>query len=283
MKIAIGSGKGGTGKTTVSLGFALTLAEHFKNVSYVDCDVEEPNAHIFLQADDYVKTEVNVNVPEVDESKCTHCKKCSEFCAFNALAVLPSKTLVFKELCHSCLGCEIICPENAISMVPRPIGYTYSANIQNLNFVYGALNIGEAQAVPLISFVKDSTPDDSITIIDAPPGTACPFVETVKNVDYVIIVTEPTPFGLYDMKLTIEVLNTLRLPFGVVINKANIGDGKTEAFCKENEIAILMEIPHEKKIATAYSNGVSIIEAVPNLKKDFLKIFEDINERISNN
>ena len=277
MKIAIGSGKGGTGKTTLSVGLALALTESGIPVQLIDCDVEEPNDHLFLKTINESSRPVEVFVPEIDTNLCTLCGKCANFCQFNALATIPkSKILIFKEMCHGCGGCEIICPERAIKEVFREIGEIKTSQVEKLDFSYGILNIGEAMATPVIKALKDIANPTRTVIFDAPPGTACSFVETVNDSDYCILVTEPTPFGLFDLKIAVEVIKKINIPFGIVINRSDIGDNAVTNFCQNSDIPILMEIPYDKDVAIAYSNGIPITNVNKKYGDQLLKMFETL-------
>ncbi len=262
MIISVGSGKGGTGKTTVSTNLALSI----KNVQFFDCDVEEPDSNIFLKADIFEEESVNILIPEIDKKKCTFCGKCSEFCRYNALAVIKKDVLVFPELCHSCGGCELVCPSKAIKFSSRPIGKIEHGKAEGIDFYQGLLNIGEAQAIPVLKALKRKIDKDKNVILDAPPGTACPFVETVQNSDYCILVTEPTPFGLNDLKIAVDTVRLLSVPFGVIINRDGVGDNKVELYCQHEKIPILAKIPQSTEIAELYSNGNAFVKNL-NLKK----------------
>jgi len=285
MVIAVASGKGGTGKTTIAVGLALSL----ENVEFLDCDVEEPNAHIFLKPEITHTQWVNLPVPKVNEDRCTYCGKCAEVCAYNAIAVIKENVLLFPELCHGCGGCSLLCPEDAIEEVNRPIGVLEKGKSGSISFIDGKLNLGEALAVPLVRAVKRAgleidpnnrqiSSNNGVTIIDVPPGTSCPVIESVKGSDFCLLTTEPTPFGLNDLILAVEVLRKVKIPFGVLINRADVGDRKVDEYCKDEKIPILMRIPMDRDIAMAYSKGISIIEAKPAYKKDFLKLYEKIEE-----
>ncbi|HPW45974.1 MAG TPA: ATP-binding protein [bacterium] len=283
MKIVVGSGKGGTGKTTVSLGLSLSLAENKMPVQYIDCDVEEPNAHLFFKEAEFQKRDVEVLVPEIDKAQCNFCEECAKFCAYNALAIFPNTALVFNEMCHSCGGCKIVCPQGAISEVKRKIGEIHTAIANNkVQISYGKLNVGETQSPPLIRAVKKEIADKNIAIIDAPPGTACPFVETIRHGDFCLLVTEPTPFGLHDLKTAVEVVSLIGVPFGVLINRSDIGDSSVEEFCSNEKIPVLMKIPNDRNIAVAYSNGMPITEADPKYKLEFMELHRKIYERVGN-
>ncbi|MGP8320795.1 MAG: ATP-binding protein [Methanosarcinaceae archaeon] len=276
MKIAIASGKGGTGKTTLAVNLALAL----KDVQLFDCDVEEPNCHLFLDLNLEKVEDVNIPTPIIDKSKCDLCGKCSEFCRFNAIAVLPKDIMVFPALCHGCGGCTIVCPKEAISEEDRSIGVIESnkGSSSGFEFYRGLLNIGEPMASPVIAALKKHIDMGRTAIIDSPPGTACPVITSVGDVDYCILVTESTPFGLHDLLLAINVVRTLKIPFGVIINRYDIGDKKVEEYCGSQGISILMKIPHDRKIARLYSEGIPFIVRMPEWKDSFVRLFNTIRQ-----
>lgn len=276
MIISVASGKGGTGKTTVAVNLALSL----KDIQFLDCDVEEPNAHIFLKPHIEKSYPVTIPVPQVDLSKCNFCGRCAEVCAYNAIAVIKDKVLVFPELCHGCGACSYLCPQNAIKETGRQIGIVEIGNRDNLIFIHGRLNIGEAMSPPLIRAVKECIDSSRIVIIDAPPGTSCPVIESVKDSNFCLLVTEPTPFGLHDLKLAVQTLKELKIPFAVVINRSDIGDKKVDDYCKKENIPVLMKVPFNKEIAVAYSKGINIIEALPEYKEKFINLYNLIKEKI---
>ncbi|MCK5255444.1 MAG: ATP-binding protein [Deltaproteobacteria bacterium] len=276
MILSVASGKGGTGKTIISTSLALSLGE----VQFLDCDVEEPNGHIFLKPQINERLSVGIPVPEVDETKCNFCGKCAQICEFNAIVVIKKKVLFFPELCHGCGGCSYICPENAIKEVEREIGVIEKGRSGNIDFSHGILNVGEPMAPPLIKQVKGLITNNKDVIIDASPGTSCPVVETVKGSDFCLLVTEPTPFGLNDLILAVEMLKKLAIPSGVVINCADIGDDEVNKYCQSENIPILMTIPWDRKIAEAYSRGTPLIKAMPEFQNRFSQIYGEI-ERLS--
>ena len=282
MIISVASGKGGTGKTTIAVNLALSLNE---GVQFLDCDAEEPNAHIFLKPAIKETKKVFIPVPEIDEARCTYCGRCRQVCAYNALVVIPASggkkgsVLVFSNLCHGCGSCSFFCPENAIKEVDKEIGVIEIGSVGAMQFIHGRLNIGEAMAPPIIRQIKSFINPTRTVIIDAPPGTSCPVVEAVKKSDFCILVTEPTPFGLNDLILAVEVLRKLNVPFGVVINRSDLGNDKTDKYCKNQNIPVLMRIPFKKEIAMAYSKGEPIVKAFPEYKKEFAALYKGIRER----
>ena len=278
MRIAIASGKGGTGKTTVATNLAYVASFDARTVAYVDCDVEEPNGHLFLKPEITSTKPVARLVPEVDQAKCTLCGLCGRICQYSAIVLVGKKVLVYPELCHACGGCVLVCPPKAITERPREIGRLETGNAGPIQFVHGLLNIGEAMSPPLIRQVKQASPDVDVVLVDAPPGTSCPVIESVRGSDFVLLVTEPTPFGLHDLKLAVEMIRALRLSFGVVINRAGMGDHQTEAYCRANRIEIVAEIPDDRRIAEAYSRGEMICEALPEYRSLFAGLLERVTK-----
>ena len=277
MVISIASGKGGTGKTLVATSLALSLTGKGK-VQLVDCDVEEPDAHVFLKPALFQREGVFIPIPRVDEGKCTHCGKCSEVCVYNAIAVLKEKVLVFPELCHGCGACAYLCPENAISEEGREIGVVEIGRSGDVGFIHGRLSIGEPMAMPVIRKVKEYIDLQGVVIIDVSPGTSCPVVEAVKGSDFCLLVTEPTPFGLNDLVLAVETVRKLDIPCGVVINRAGIGDGKVEEYCLRESIPVLLTIPLDTEIASLYSKGIPLVEGIPEWRGGFLGLFGKVME-----
>jgi len=275
MIISIASGKGGTGKTTVATNLAVSIGS---DVQLLDCDVEEPNAHLFIKPVIELKKKVYTPVPNVDEEKCNFCKKCAEICRFKAIAVIKETVLTFPELCHSCGGCMEVCPENAITETGRELGMIEIGNRNSLSFVHGRLRVGEAMSPPLIREVRSHTRSDQLTIIDAPPGTSCPVIAAMKGADFVLMVTEPTPFGLHDLKLAVEAVKLLEIPRGLVINRSDIGNDDVRTYAKMENLPILMEIPFDRRIAEVYSRGRLIVEEMPEWKEQFKTLYSHIQE-----
>ena len=279
-RIAVASGKGGTGKTTVATNLAVQAARGNHQVVYGDCDVEEPNGHIFLKPSISEASAFSLEVPSVVQERCTGCGRCGEVCAYSAIVVINKKVLTFPELCHSCGGCGLACPEDAIEAGSREIGVVEMGSAQEgVAFVQGRLRIGEAMSPPLIRAVKQQAADKALAIYDAPPGTSCPVVLTVRDVDYVLLVTEPTPFGLNDLILAVEMLRVLRKPFGVVINRSDVGNDDVRNYCETEEIEILCEIPDDRKIAEAYARGEMAVQALDGYGKLFQGLLETVCDR----
>ena len=273
MIISVASGKGGTGKTTVATNMASALG---RGVRLLDCDVEEPNAHLFLNPVLGQAEEVTTFIPEIDDDLCTGCKKCAEICRFRALAVVAGKVLVFPELCHSCGGCIEVCEEGAVLDGSRDLGTVESGAAGDVLFSHGRLRVGEAMSPPLIQKVRSINGNSGITIIDAPPGTSCPVIAAIKGADFVLMVTEPTPFGLHDLKLGVEAVKTLGIPCGLVINRSDIGDEGVREYAAKEDIPVLLEIPFDRKIAEAYSIGKLIIEVLPEWGDKFRDLYKHI-------
>jgi MinD superfamily P-loop ATPase len=276
MIVSIASGKGGTGKTSVAVNMALSI----RNVQLLDCDVEEPNAHLLLHPKISRIEPVYVLVPFVNEELCDYCGKCSKFCQYNAIFVSSEKIMIFPELCHSCGGCTAVCPQKAIKEDKHKIGTLKSGSAVDLELVYGELEVGEPMAVPIIREVKRQIDKSRNVVLDSPPGTSCPVIETVKGSDFCILVTEPTPFGLHDLKITVQVLEDMKIPFGVVINRAGIGDKKVYEYCREKNIPILLEIPFQRKIAELYSKGIPFSLEMPEWKEKFEALFNETRKLV---
>jgi MinD superfamily P-loop ATPase len=280
MIISVASGKGGTGKTLVSTSLALSLRDMDK-VQLLDCDVEEPDAHIFLKPIIETCEQVYIPVPEVDEEKCTYCGKCAEVCAYNAIAVVLKQVLVFPNLCHGCGACSYLCPEKAIYEQGKETGVVETGHSDGVEFVQGRLTVGEAMPVPVTRKVKERANRQGIVIIDVPPGTSCPVVESVKGSDFCLLVTEPTPFGLNDLVLAVEMVKELEIPCGVVINRAGVGDTKVQEYCAREGVPVLLTIPLETDIARLYSRGVALVEGMPQWRKSFIEMFDSIQEIVN--
>jgi MinD superfamily P-loop ATPase len=269
--ISIASGKGGTGKTTVATNLAAAIGS---GVQLLDCDVEEPNAHLFLNPVFTDSSEVTTPVPQVDENKCTYCGQCGEICQFKAIAVVGETVLTFPELCHSCGGCLLVCPEKAIFERQRPLGILQRGHCNGLDFIHGKLRVGEAISPPLIKKVRNAAQPDKSIIIDAPPGTSCPVIASVKGADFVLLVTEPTPFGLHDLELAVGAVRNLNIPCGLVVNRADLGNRRVYEYAQRENLPVLMEIPFDRCIAEAYSRGELIIESMPEWKSRFRLLYQ---------
>ncbi|MDK2820929.1 MAG: hypothetical protein PWP31_894 [Clostridia bacterium] len=279
MIVTVASGKGGTGKTTITTNLALALQD-FMSVQVLDCDVEEPNVHLFLNPKINNEKEVSIPVPLVDETKCNNCGKCGDFCAFNAIAVVGDKVITFPEMCHGCGGCTIVCPSGAITEKENRIGVVFSGNAGKLDVSYGKIDVGVPLAPPLIEAVKELNENDCLTLIDAPPGTSCPVVAAVKDSDFCLLVTEPTPFGLNDLKLAVGMVRELGIPFAVVINRSTLGDTRVERYCQEEGIPVLLKIPFDKKFAATYASGRCLIQDYPEWNEAFINLWKEIERRV---
>jgi len=274
MRIAIASGKGGTGKTTIAVNLAMVIPGSV----LIDCDVEGPNAHLFYGSSMEKVKDVTIPVPEIDVGRCTGCGKCSEFCRYNALMVARGKVLLFKELCHGCGGCVIVCPHGAISEKERRIGIVQRDPGKTL--FNGILDIGEPFGVPIIRELKRMADPEGVTIFDSPPGTGCPAVEAMRDTDLCILVTAPTPFGLHDLKLSVEVVRDIGIPFCVVVNRDGIGDDRVEEYCRVEGIRLLGKIPNDMRIARAYSDGIPLLDALPEYRTSFETMYEALKEMV---
>ena len=277
MIISIASGKGGTGKTLVATSLALSLKDTY-DVMILDCDVEEPNDHILLKPDITGSEAVNMLVPVVVKEKCTHCGRCTQICAYHAIAVLGEHVLTFPQLCHECGACSYLCPEKAIYEEPRQTGIVEWGHSNSLGFAHGILNVGEAMAPPVIRKVKEHGNEKSLVIRDVPPGTSCPVVEAIKGSDFCVLVTEPTPFGFNDLALAVETVSELDIPCGVVLNRAGVGNSEVEDYCRKEQIPILLTIPLDTEIARLYSRGIALVDGMPQWKNDFRRLFDSIKE-----
>lgn len=287
-KIAVASGKGGTGKTTVATSLAVTMARKNQTVPplFLDCDVEAPNAHLYLKPDWLKRKVVSMQIPEIDADQCIHCGLCADTCQFKALALVGEKVLVFPELCHGCGACSLVCPTNAISEKDNPIGVLESGSgLYGIQFARGVLNIGEPMAKPVISELKKwALPEqDQVMILDAPPGTTCSVVETIESADYLLLVTEPTPFGLHDLKLMLELARMMEIPHGVVINRHGIRNDSIEELCEQLGIPVLLTIPFQRKIAEGVSQGKHLVDIIPAFEEKFANLAQTILETIAAN
>ena len=285
MIVTVASGKGGTGKTTVSINLALSVAAQGDvRVHVLDCDVEAPNAALFLKPTFEHRENVGIPVPEVDFAKCTYCGRCAEVCEYHTIAVVGHKVLIFPEMCHGCGSCTLNCPERAIREVQHVTGVIEEGRAGPIRFAHGILDVGQPMAVPIIRQLKKRATADGdhvLVVRDASPGTACPVVESLRGADFALLVTEPTPFGLHDLRLAVEVArDELRMPVGVVINREGIGDEGVNDYCEAEGIPILMRIPQDRRIAKAYSDGVPLVEAQPEYKRQFLTLYHRIGQEV---
>ena len=284
MIIAVASGKGGTGKTTVATSLALSLSRQGVSVSFLDCDVEAPNAHLFLHPEIRRTKDVDILIPDVNADLCTGCGRCAEVCEFHAVVVLGGKTLVFPELCHGCGSCTLVCPEAATTEIPKTLGILeFGITGTGIDFARGLLNVGEPMAVPIIRQLKKWRPPqlESVAVWDSPPGTSCPVVESVRGADYVLLVTEPTPFGLHDLRLAAELTQELNIPAGVVINRDGFGDAHVDEYCQQTGLPILMRIPLERQIGEGIAQGANLIEIRPEYEDRFRQLAAHIESLVA--
>ncbi len=280
MLISIASGKGGTGKTLVATSLACAIKDTY-SVELIDCDVEEPNAHIFINPEFTVSEVVETPVPKIDESKCNHCAKCSKACVFNAIAILNESVLTFPDLCHGCGVCAFVCERKAITEVPYRTGLIEKGYAPGIKFKQGKLDIGRAMATPVIKKLKeDAGKEQDVTFIDSPPGTSCSMVEAVDASDLCLLVTESTPFGLNDLELALQTINQLGVPGAVIINRARPEDRRVEQYCQQNQVPILMQIPLDYSIARLYSKGITLALGSPQWRENFRHLFEKTKELV---
>lgn len=279
-KIVVASGKGGTGKTTVATSLALALRSKMEDLQFLDCDVEEPNAGLLLRPELDGDVPVTLSTPIVDRERCTGCGKCSDVCRYNAIALVSQKALVFPSLCHACGGCALICPEGAISEENRVIGRVETGRRENITFLRGVLNVGEPMATPVVRALRAMARDDMLTILDAPPGTGCPVMAAVRACDYCILVTEPTPFGLYDLDLMSKVVRAMNVPACIVINKDDGLSQGVEAYAYENDIRVLMRIPLSRDIAVQYAKGFPLNQTDKYWDTEFRRLYENLGNKI---
>ena len=279
MIISIASGKGGTGKTTVATNLAASLSD--MDIKLLDCDVEEPNAHLFLNPVMESYETIYTPVPQIDESKCTVCGKCCDICQFRAIVRIADTILPFTDLCHSCGGCMEVCPEGAITETGRELGAIEKGHKNGIAFIHGRLRIGEAMAPPLIKRVRKMAEGNGLTIIDAPPGTSCPVISAMKDTDFIILVTEPTPFGLNDLKLAAGAVKILGIPCGIIINRSDMGDDRVKEFAADEGIPVLMEIPFDRRIAESYSRGELVVNSIPEWGEKFTGLYGSIEKMVA--
>lgn len=282
MKIVIASGKGGTGKTTLAVNLATVLAGEGP-VGLLDCDVEEPNCHLYLKPLHSRTQPVNTAIPVVDEAACSGCGLCARACRFHALIKLPGKPLLMPELCHGCGVCSYVCPEQAITEAERELGVVHTADSGGIHLRWGRLHVGEARATPVIRATKNlsARPEIDLVLIDAPPGVACPAVEAMRGADFAVLVTEPTPFGLHDLQPAVQTARELGIPFGVVVNRAGIGDDRVAGFCAREQISILLQIPDDRRIAEACSRGDIFAAIDPRFADALRRLADDIRSRVA--
>ena len=273
MILAVASGKGGTGKTTVAVNLARVFGS---DVRLLDCDVEEPNDHLFLKGSVRGEETVSIPIPQVDESLCDGCGECSRFCQYHAIVSFGTTPLIFPEMCHGCGGCAKVCPKKAIREKGHRIGVIETIQAGTITLIQGRLDVGVAMAPPLIRSVKARLRNGAFAILDAPPGTSCPVITTLRDTDFVALVTEPTPFGLHDLRLAVEMIRELGISFGVVVNRMGIGDERVHEYCRQEGISILLEIPDDRRIAEAYSKGNLIVEALPEYRGSFENLLAKI-------
>jgi len=279
IKLTIASGKGGTGKTTVSTNLASYLASLGNKIVLADLDVEEPNSALFIKSKLKQTKQINKMVPKWESKNCTYCGECADVCNFNAIVSLPSEILVFPELCHSCYACSELCPTDSLPMTPVRIGELKEYEALNFNFVEGRLDLGQEMAVPLIAQTIDFVEKNFskyTKIFDAPPGTSCPVIEASKNSDFVILITESTPFGLNDLKLAVGTMKVLKKNFGVIINRDGIGNNDVQKYCQEENIPIVTKIKNDKEVAKLYSRGELIYPKIEHFKNSLNEIINFI-------
>jgi MinD superfamily P-loop ATPase len=272
---SVASGKGGTGKTTLAVNLALSLNGP---IQLLDCDVEDPDVHIFLKPSIREIKPVRISIPRIDQRLCNFCGECANFCQFHAIAVLKERWMFFQELCHGCGGCRLVCPKKAIFEEERDVGVIKFGEKGGIELAYGELNVGEPMPGPVIRELKRHINPHATTIIDAPPGTSCPVIQSVYGSDYCILVTEPTPFGLHDLRLMVDTLKELKIPFGVVVNRAGIGNMGVYDYCKREGIPILLEIPFDRRIAELYSRGIAFVTEFPVWKEKLASLISGIRE-----
>ncbi|WP_300667684.1 ATP-binding protein [Desulfoluna sp.] len=277
MIITVASGKGGTGKTTVATNLAVAVG---KGTTLLDCDVEEPNVHLFLEPKNLRKTPITTMIPVVDQDACIQCGACSELCHFSAITLVADELYLFPNMCHSCGGCVMVCPAGALTEGSRELGELEIGQWNDIELISGRLRVGEAMSPPLIERVKEAAEGRELVIVDAPPGTSCPVIAAMNGTHYVLLVTEPTPFGLNDLKLAVEAVRVLGMPFGIVINRADAGDDRVVRYAEEEGIEILMSIPYSRKVAEYYARGRLLVEAMPEMAEAFGGLVEKIRAAV---
>jgi MinD superfamily P-loop ATPase len=279
MIISVASGKGGTGKTTIATSLAAVLG---LKAQLLDCDVEEPNCHILAKPVLETSEIVTLPVPVVDRDKCSLCGRCGEVCRFSAIVVIGKEVLTFPEMCHGCGGCTLLCPEKAITEGPRELGVIETGRAGPVEFVHGRLRVGEAMSPPLIRAVKSKINPEKVSVVDAPPGASCPVINTVKGSDFILLVTEPTPFGLHDLRIAVDAVSGMGIPLGVVLNRSDLGDHEVPKYCAAKGIPLLAEIPHDRDIAEGYARGDLLVTSAPKYIRVFLELFVKIEELVAN-
>ncbi len=279
MIISVASGKGGTGKTSVATSLAAVLGS---KAQLLDCDVEEPNCHILTKPILETSEIVTVPVPVVDREKCSLCGRCGEVCRFSAIVLIGSEVLTFPEMCHGCGGCTLLCPEKAITEGARELGIIETGLFGPVEFVHGRLRVGEAMSPPLIRAVKSRINPEKVAVIDAPPGTSCPVINTVNGSDFILLVTEPTPFGLHDLRIAVDAVSGMGIPLGVLLNRSDLGDYEVPKFCAAKGIPLLAKIPHDRAIAQGYARGDLLVTSAPGYIRVFLELFEMIKKIVAN-
>ncbi|MGM0613072.1 MAG: ATP-binding protein [Bacteroidota bacterium] len=284
MKIAVASGKGGTGKTTVAVNlFSVIQNQEERNYVLADCDVEEPNAHVFLNGEHEWSENVTTPIPSIDKDKCVYCGKCAEICAFNAIMFVKpiSHIQVLPDLCKSCGACTWACPYDAINEIPKKLGVLNQYKLDKNNLLEGMLDIGSPFSVPVIKELKKKAEDYELVIYDSPPGTSCPVMETIHDVDFVVVVAEPTPFGVADLKLMIETLKQMDKQAGVVINRSTSDNHLIYEYLEQENLPVMMEIPFERQLAEQYSNGLLFAEQSDIYREKFENLFDSIHQKIT--
>ncbi len=280
MKIAVLSGKGGTGKTLVSVNLAAVSG----NSEYIDCDVEEPNGHLFLKPDNVQEKGIYVKIPQVNDDLCNGCRKCVDFCKYNALAHIRDKLIVFEEVCHSCGGCAMLCPENALTEKNKSVGKVLEGNSDQITVRTGMLNTGEVSGIPIIKDLLDESNAvaGKNVFIDCPPGSACSVMESIKDADYCILVAEPTLFGVHNLNMVYELVKIFKKPFGAVLNKCTDGENPAERFCHENNIEILSRIPFDSELGMLNSNAEIAVFKSEKYKELFLSLLDKVTQEVQN-